>query len=75
MMTYREYDKDKYVYDIGQSADSFFVVLNGQAAVEIENPNIDRWEWAHGVYTALLDWKQNTFDPYAKKSLEEHEAQ
>ena len=73
MMTYKEYDKDAHIYDFDQVADSFYVVLNGQACELIQNPNIDNWQWANEVFTVLNDWKENVFDPYAQKQLQEHQ--
>ena len=46
MMTYQEFEKDTHVYDIGERAQSFYVVLNGAVGEEVKNPSVGHWDWA-----------------------------
>ena len=58
-MKYLEYRKDQSIYECGQQADSFYVILNGQVVEEIKNPDIDKWDWAYLNYESLLRRKKD----------------
>lgn len=47
-------NKDDFVYKIGESADEFFILLEGVASEEIKNESIEQWDWAMSVFNALL---------------------
>ena len=68
-ITYRQMNKDDFVYKIGESADEFFILLEGVASEEIKNESIEQWDWAMSVFNALLQWKSSVFDELAQKSL------
>ena len=53
MMTYQEFDKNVYIYNYGQKANNFYVILNGSISQEVKNPNITDWEWADCVFQTL----------------------
>lgn len=64
-VTFKEFKNDDLIYKIGESADSFNIMLEGSAVEEIKNQSIEQWEWAMSVYNALLQWKSSVFDELA----------
>lgn len=74
LMTYKEFSAGSTIYTFQDHADNFYVLLNGYVSEEIKNPYIDEWDWANNVYKTLLEWKEKTFDPFVRKSLEEFKA-
>ena len=62
LMTYVEFEQDQFIYKSGDTAENFYVILNGQVDQKMKNPVIDQWDWAYSIYEALLDWKKNEFD-------------
>lgn len=69
MMTYVEFQNRDLIYQVGDNATNFYVILNGSVAQSIKNPLIDQWEWAYSNYEALLEWKEKEFDPRAREIL------
>lgn len=69
LMTYKEFSRDSFIYEQGQDAESFYVVLNGSVSEVEKNPKIESWDWAMSAYRALLDWKAKEFDPKAEQKL------
>lgn len=62
VMTYQEVEAGSAIMSIGERAESFYIILDGTVTVQIRNEIIDSWDWAHGVYTALKNWKAEEFD-------------
>jgi hypothetical protein len=51
------------VFEYGDSADDFFIILRGVVSVQIPNPSIVDNAVKRKDYEALLEWKKNIFDP------------
>lgn len=41
LMTYVEFEQDQFIYKSGDTAENFYVILNGQVDQKMKNPVID----------------------------------
>lgn len=68
-MAYREYDADAAIYADGDTPENFYVVLSGTVGELRKNGKIEDWDWARGVYSALLEWKVREFDVKVREAI------
>lgn len=60
-LTFREFEANEEVYSYHDKPDEFYIIVNGTVSRHERNPNIQRWDWAMGIYQCLLEWKKNEF--------------
>lgn len=69
VITYQEFEPGSTVMQVGEVADSFYVILDGTVSVQIRNEIIENWDWAHSAYKALQSWKTEAFDKKVEKHM------
>jgi hypothetical protein len=59
-------NQQENVFEFGEFAENFYVIISGVVSVQIRNPKIKNWAEQRNSFKMLLEWKEKVFDPRVK---------